>query len=146
MSTPQIPADILALQQKWDARKSLTPDELQKLGDWAIANVRKTRDQAKAEADQRNVRPDDLVAFTMPLTVLGNQFSINGIAYYGACEAPYAVFCELARNYEQDRINEIELKNRRGSKEFGLTLELDNFTIPPLSFRVTKRQEASRAA
>lgn len=144
--TPHVPADIQALQKRWAARGSLSPEEIQKLADWASQSISQQAQAFKAERDAANVQPGDIVAFTMPPTVQGNAYSINGRAYYGACEAPFAVYCELARMYEQDRIGDLELRNQRGSKEFGLKQDLEGFAIQPIGFRVVQRAEGSRAA
>ena len=145
MSTPSVPKEIRDLQRRWAQRGSLEAAEIQKLADWAAQSVETQVRTAEEEAAVRAVGPNDLVEFTMPATVLGNAYSINGMPYQGYCRVPFGVYTELARMYEQDRIGDIELRSQRGSKEFGLKMEKDGFAIAPIPFRLAPK-ETNRAA
>jgi hypothetical protein len=138
------PADVAALIKTYREKGSLSASQIQRILDWQATQVEEQTRVALEGDDQSTFGPHDLVAFTMPTTPQGKAFSINGVNYYGACTAPYAVFLDLLRMHQQAALGVQELMTKRGSKEFGLK-DYVEFVPQSLLCRLVKRSQ-KRAA
>lgn len=132
------PPDIAALIKTYREKGSLSASQIQKILDWQASAVEAQTERALASDAPSTFGPHDLVAFVMPPSPQGKGYSINGVVYKGASEAPYATFLELARKHQQAMLGVYELTQKRGSKAFGLA-NFTDFLPPRLTCRLVKR-------
>lgn len=92
---------------------------------------------------REEVTPETIVEFTMPPTVQGNAYEINGRPYHGRCREPFWRYCDLLRLHEQDLYSYYVIREPMGNQPGTKGAWLRVFQPPQIPYVVTKQSEAA---
>jgi hypothetical protein len=83
-----VPQHIAALQARYRAKGTLTPEQVQTLLDWQLQTVEVSQQQAKQAGEAGTLEAGDLVEFQMPATVQGGHANLESRVTTGPAGRP----------------------------------------------------------